>query len=160
MDFRERLQQASERGKRAKDAEESEAAAKALSEEEFRRLHSNYRLSLCDHIEHCLHELADNFPGFHVETVVDETGWGAVARRDDVGLAVRRSDNFFSRLQLVVSPYNKYHVLEIVAKGTVRNKEAFSRNHYQRLTEADLDRFRELIEQWVLDYAEMFAASG
>jgi hypothetical protein len=160
MDFRERLQRASERGQRAKDAQASEAAAKAITEEEFRRLHSTYRLKLCDHIEHCLHDLADNFPGFHLETIVDETGWGSRAARDDVGLAQRRADNFFSRLQVVVSPYNKYHVLDIAAKGTIRNKEAFSRNHYQQLDAVDLDQFRELIELWVLDYAELFAASG
>ena len=59
-----------------------------------------------------------------------------------------------------MSPYNKYHVLDVVAKGTIRNKEVFSRNYYQRLDEVDLDRFRELIEQWVLDYAEMYAAAN
>ena len=62
------------------------------------------RLALSDHIEKCLRELADNFPGFRVETIVDENGWGAVAKRDDVGLAGGRRDNFFSRLQIVVSP--------------------------------------------------------
>ncbi len=160
MDFRERLQRASERGQRAKDAEARAAAAKALSEEECRRLHSSYRLTLSDHMEKCLHDLADNFPGFRVETVVDEAGWGSVAKRDDVVLPRRGSDNHFSRLQLVVGPYNKYHVIDVTAKGTVRNKEVFSRNHYQRLNETDLDRFLELIEQWVLDYAELFAANG
>lgn len=160
MDFRERLHRATERGKRARDAERSAAAAKALNEEEYRRLHSSYRLALCDEIERCLRDLAENFPGFQLETVVDQAGWGAAVRRDDVGLAGRRSDNFFSRLQLVVSPYSEYHVLEVVAKGAVRNKETFSRNHYQQLDDLDLDRFRELIEGWVLDYAEMFAASS
>jgi hypothetical protein len=159
MDFRERLQRASERGQRAKDASARDAAAQAISEEEFRRRHSTYRLALCDHIEHCLHDLADNFPGFRIETIVDDAGWGSLAARDDVGLANRRAETFFSRLQVVVSPYNKYHVLDIAAKGTIRNKEAFSRNHYQRLDDVDLDRFRELIELWVLDYAELFAAS-
>jgi hypothetical protein len=60
----------------------------------------------------------------------------------------------------VVSPHNKYHVLDVTAKGTIRNKETFTRNHYQRLNELDLERFRELIEQWVLEYAEMYAATG
>jgi hypothetical protein len=60
---------------------------------------------------------------------------------------------------MVVSPHNKYHVLEVIAKGTIRNKEVFSRSHYQRLGEADLDRFHELIEGWVIDYAELFAAA-
>ena len=61
--------------------------------------------------------------------------------------------------KLVVSPYNKYHVLDIAAKGTVRNKEVLSRNHYQRLADVDLESFRELIEQWVLDYAELYSAA-
>ena len=114
---------------------------------------------MTEHIEHCLRDLADNFPGFRLETIVDERGWGAVASRDDMGVADGRRVNSFSRLQVVVGPYSKYHVLEILAKGTVRNKETFSRNHYQRLAEVDLERFRELIEQWVLDYAEMYAAA-
>jgi hypothetical protein len=59
----------------------------------------------------------------------------------------------------VVSPYNQYHVLDISAKGTVRNKEVVSRNHYQRLAEVDLQTFRELIETWALDYAELYSAA-
>lgn len=160
MSFRERLQRATERGRRARDVERSEAAAAALSEEECRRLHSTLRLSLCDTIERCLYELAENFPGFRVETIVDSVGWGSAASRDDVGLAGRRSDNFFSRLQVVVSPYNKYDVLDVSAKGTVRNKEVFSRNHYQPLDDVDLEQFQQLIEGWVIEYAETFAASG
>lgn len=160
MDFRERLQKATDRGRRAREAQRSAAAAKALSEEECRRLHSGYRLELCDHIESCLHELADSFPGFRVKTVGDDSGLGSVASRDDVGLAAgRRSDNYFSRLRIVVSPHNKYHVLDVTAKGTIRNKEAFTRNHYQQLDDVDLDQFRHLIESWVLDYAQMFAAA-
>jgi hypothetical protein len=160
MDFRERLQRAAERGERARDAEAREAAARALSEDECRRLHSTYRLTLCDHVEKCLHDLADNFPGFRVETVAEESGLGSVAARDDVNLPRRRADSLFSRVQLVVGPFNKYHVLDVTAKGTVRNKEVFSRNFYQRLNEVDLERFRELIEQWVLDYAELYAATA
>jgi hypothetical protein len=49
--------------------------------------------------------------------------------------------------------------LEILAKGAVRNKENFTRNHYQLLKDADLDAFRNLVEQWTLDYAEQYAAS-
>jgi hypothetical protein len=159
MSFRERLQRASERGKQARAAQLNEAAAKALSEEECRRLHSKYRLALTEHIENCLRELADNFPGFRVETIVDESGWGAGVSRDDLGMAGGRRDTYFSRLRLVVSPYSKYHVLELAAKGTVRNKEVLSRNHYQRLADVDLESFRELAEQWVLDYAEHYSAA-
>lgn len=160
MEFRKRLQKATDRGRQMREARRSEAAAKALSEEECRRLHSNYRLSLAEQIEKYLRELADNFPGFRVESIVDETGWGSLVSRDDLGISDGRRANLFSRLRIVVSPFSKYHVLEIIAKGTVRNKEAFSRNHYQRLADVDLESFRELLELWVLDYAEMFAAAG
>ncbi|HVT27070.1 MAG TPA: hypothetical protein VHE81_03540, partial [Lacipirellulaceae bacterium] len=156
---RERLQRATERGKKTRAAQLNEAAAKALTEEECRRRHSQYRLELAEHIENCLGELADNFPGFRVEAVVDETGWGAAVGRDDIRISDGRRGTYFSRLQVVVSPYNTYHVLEIAAKGAVRNKEVLSRNHYQRLADVDLQSFRELIEQWVLDYAEMFSAA-
>ena len=50
-------------------------------------------------------------------------------------------------------------MLDIAAKGTVRNKEVLSRNHYQRLADVDLQSFRELIELWVLDYAELYSAA-
>jgi hypothetical protein len=159
MSFRERLQRASERGKQVRAAELNEAAAKALSEEECRRLHSQYRLALTEYIENCLREFADNFPGFRLETIVDERGWGAAASRDDIILGGGRRNNVFSRLQVVVSPFNKYHVLELAAKGTVRNKEVLSRNHYQRLADVDMESFRELVELWVLDYAEQYSAS-
>ncbi len=160
MNFRERLQKATERGRQVRDTRLHEAAAMALGEEECRRLHSQLRLSLAEHIERRLVELADNFPGFRFETIVDDDGWGAAVSRDDVGLAEGQRRNFFSRLKVVVSPYNRYHVLDIVAKGTVRNKETFSRNHYQRLADVDEESFRGLIDMWVLDYAEQFAAGA
>jgi hypothetical protein len=160
MDFRERLQRAAIRGQQARDEKTRAEAAKALSEEECRRLHSNYRLVLNEHIETCLKQLAENFPGFHFETVVSEKGWGAAVRRDDFRMSGGRRDNLFSRLEILVSPHNQYHVLEIIAKGAVRNKENFSRSHYQLLKDADLDAFRNLVEQWTLDYAEHYAASG
>jgi hypothetical protein len=159
MSFRERLQRASERGKQSRAAQLNEAAARAMSEEECRRLHSQYRLALTEYVENCVRELADNFPGFRVETIVDESGWGTAASRDDVNLAAGRRGTFFSRLRVVVSPYSKYHVLELGVKGTVRNKEVLSRNHYQRLADVDLESFRELVELWVLDYAELYSAA-
>jgi hypothetical protein len=158
MNFKERLQRATERGRQIRAAQLNEEAAKALSEEECRRLHSQYRLALSDHIEKCLSDLADNFPGFRLETIVDEDGWGAAVSRDDLGLAAGRRNTFFSRMRIVVSPYSQYHVLDISAKGTVRNKEVVSRNHYQRLADVDLQTFRELIESWALDYAELYSA--
>ena len=159
MDFRERLHKAAERGERAAEAQLAEQAAAALSEEECRRRHSNYRLKLTEYIEECLRQLGDNFPGFRWETIMDERGWGSAVRRDQMAIRDGRRDNLFSRLQITVSPYSQYRVLEIVAKGAIRNKETFNRNHYQPIADFDEERFRELIEQWVLDYAEMYAAA-
>ena len=158
MNFKERLQRATERGHDARDAKAREEAAKALGEEECKRLHASYRRQLCDSIESCLKQLAENFPGFNYEVVADSR-WGAAVRRDDLSLHRGKRENFFSRLELTVSPYSQYHVLELVAKGAIRNKENFSRNHFQLLKDVDLDTFEGLIEQWTLDYAEQYAAA-
>lgn len=158
MDFRKRLQLAADRGMRTRSEREKEEAAAAISEEEYRRLHSNYRLELSDHIETCLEQLADNFPGFKYETLVGEAGWGGAVSRDDLELDAGKRRNAYSRLQVLVGTFNTYHVLEISAKGAVRNKENFNRQHFTKLDDADLDDFRQLIERWVLDYAEQYAA--
>ena len=159
MDFKQRLERATERGQQTRDEKARAAAAQAMSEKEWQRLHAEYRHTLTEHIERCLEQLAENFPGFRFETVVDEKGWGAAIRRDDLSLNQGRRESLFSRLTMTVSPHNDYHVLDLVAKGMVRNKENFNRNHYQLLKEADLDSFRQFIEQWTLDYAEQYAAS-
>lgn len=158
MDFKERLQRATERGHQARDAKARAEAAKALSEEECRRLHTTYRLDLTDHIESCLKQLSDNFPGFRFAPAVDEKGWGAVVTRDDLSLNAGRRENLFSRLAITVAPHNEFHVLAIEARGAIRNKESFTRSHYQLLKDVDLDSFRQLIEHWVLEYAEQYAS--
>jgi len=160
VDFKERLHRAAERGQQTKDAKAREKAAKALSEEECRRLHSSYRLRLTEHIEKCLHQLADNFPGFNVESVVDDKGWGTAIRRDDLSIQAGKRNNLFSRLVMTISPHSEFHVLDLLAKGAIRNKENFSRNHYQLLKDADLDSFEQMIEQWTLDYAERYSADS
>ena len=158
MNFRERLQRASERGKQARAGQLNEAAAKALSEEECRRLHSQYRLTVTEYIEHCLRELADNFPGFRHETLMKERGWGAAVSRDDVNLSGGSRANDFSRFEIVVRPYSEFHVLDLATKATVRNKEVFTRNQFQQLGEADLDSFKNTIDLWTLEFAERYAA--
>lgn len=159
MDFQERLKQAAQRGASVRADRFVEAAAQALTDEECRRKHSSMRLALCDVIEARLHLLADSFPGFRTETVVDDRGWGALVTRDDVGFQGGKRTNQFSRLQVTVSPYSEYRVFDVVAKGTIRNKDAFTRGHFDKLDVADLERFRGLVEQWVVEYAERFAAS-
>ncbi len=132
-----------------------------MSEKELRRLHTQYRLELCEHVEACLKKLPHHFPGFQFETVVSDRGWGAAVSRDDVELGSgRRRTNYYSRLEMLVRPASKYHVLDLAAKGTIRNKEVFNRNRYERLDDVDLTSFTELVDHWVLEYAELYAAKS
>ncbi|OHB78196.1 MAG: hypothetical protein A2W31_06670 [Planctomycetes bacterium RBG_16_64_10] len=159
MDFKQRLEKATERGQRARTANAREQAARALSAAEFDRLHANYRIALCEQIENRLRQLADHFPGFQFDLIVSDRGWGASVHRDDVGRGPRgQRDNFFSHLEMVVSPHGQYHILELRAKGTIRNKEIFNRCEYQLLNEVDIDRLVDLVELWALQYVEQFAA--
>jgi hypothetical protein len=160
MDFQQRLQRAVERGRRSGDEKARAQAERAFSDEELTRLHTQYRLQLSEHIESCVSKLPDHFPGFQFETILNERGWGGAVRRDDVALGGGGRDTLYSRLEMVIRPPGKYHVLELTAKGTVRNKERFNRSHYQRLDEVDVDSFTELIDLWVLEYAELYAAKG
>ena len=159
MNFHERLEKAVERGKRAGNERARAQAEAAMSEEELKRLHSQYRLELSEHIEKCLHEVAYQFPGFRFETVVGDRGWGAAISRDDLSLDGGKRLTFYSRLEMTVRPFSHLHVLELTAKGTIRNKEAYNRSHYHSLTKADGKSFNELIDLWVLEYAELYAAS-
>lgn len=161
MDFEERLGKAIERGQRRGDAQAEAQARAAHSEEEFKRLHAQYRLELSEHIEQCLSKLPDHFPGFRFEAVVGDRGWGAAVSRDDIGFSSdgqRQRINLFSRLEMTIRPFSSYRVLELTAKGTIRNKEVFNRSHYQRLSEVDPTTFREMIDLWILEYAELYAA--
>lgn len=161
MDFEQRLESAIARGQQANAARAQAEAERALSEKELQRLHTQYRLTLSEHIDVCLRQLADRFPGFRFETVVDERGWGASIRREDLrfrpGLP---RQTCFSRLEMVVRPLSTSFVLELAAKATVCNRELFNRNHYQELAEVCPSSFTELIDLWALEYAERYAAAG
>jgi hypothetical protein len=158
-EFEDRLQRAIERGKKSRDVADREAAGRAMSEEECKRLHTQYRLELSEHIERCLHKLPDHFPGFRYETVVGERGWGAACSRDDVGILDGIRRNLFSRLEMTVRNYSSLRVLEIWAKGTIRDREVFNRTQYQKLAEADPQLLRESLDLWVLEYAERYAST-
>lgn len=158
MDFEQRLQKAIQRGQKRSDARRQEAEAQALSEDELKRLHNEYRLQLSDHIENCLEALPHHFPGFNYETIFGERGWGAGCSRDDIRMSGGRRNNDYSRLEMTVRPFSSYHVLELTAKATIRNKEVFNRSHYEKIEDADTAKFIEFIDLWVLEYAELYAA--
>lgn len=159
-DFESRLSQAIRRGQKTAAAQSVAAQQAVLTEEQFKRLHSQYRLPISEHIERCLAQLPDHFPGFETEAVVSDRGWGAAVTRDDVQFGPGKSGTAFSRLEITVRPYTSAHVLEIAARGTIRNKEVFQRSFYQMLAEAQPERLIEQIDLWILEYAELYAARG
>jgi len=158
MSFDDQLRQAIERGHKRGEARAGEAAARAMTEEEYRRLHSQLRLSMSEHIEICVKRLPNFFPGFQYETMYGDRGWGGACFRDDLRLArgVRSTD--YSRLEMTIRPYSSLHVLDLAAKGTIHNREAFNRNYFEPLAEVDAPKFLQLIDVWVLEYAELYAA--
>lgn len=160
MEFDQRLQRAIQRGQQSRELRDRAQAAQQLSSEELRSRYSQARLELSEHIEQCLRKLADHFPGFRYESIFGEAGWGARISRDDLHLARRRpADSHYSRLELVISPLGARPIIELVAKGTIRNREVLQRRHYQQLDQLDLQSFTELIDLWVLEFAEQYAAA-
>jgi hypothetical protein len=161
LEFQERLQRAVERGQQARDTRGRDAAAKALSEEESRALHSQYRLELSEHVSNCLAQLVDQFPGFQLESIVGEEGWGAVVSRDDLALdEANKATNLYSRMQMLIRPFSEGRIVELVVKATIRNREVFNRARYQMLGQVDLESFSEHVDLWVLEYAEKYSGAG
>lgn len=159
MDFEDRLVRAIQRGEKRAEQQAADARRKALTEEDFKRLHTQYRLRISEHLESCVRQLAHHFPGFRYETIFGEKGWGAACSRDDLRLAAGKRSNEFSRLEIVVRPFSSYHVLDLAGRGTIRNKEVFSRNYFENVADANPDKFVEIADAWVLEYAELFAAA-
>lgn len=159
-DFEERLARAVARGSDRAEKKELEARAKAMSEEELKTLHTKYRLSLSEHIETCIKRLPDHFPGFRIETLYGEKGWGASVSRDDFGGRTSSGRNsVYSRLEMTIRPYSSLQVVELAAKGTVRNKEIYNRTHFRKIDEVDEEEYIKLIDAWIVEFAERFAAS-
>lgn len=160
MGFDERLQKAIQRGRRRGDDAEREAAEDAMSGEELKRLHNQYRLQLSDQIEACLGNLPHHFPGFSYETIFGDRGWGAACSRDDIRMVGGRRNNDYSRLEMTIRPIGEYNIVELTSKGTIRNKELFNRSYYEKIEDADPAKFAELIDVWVLEFAEQYAAKS
>jgi hypothetical protein len=159
MDFDKRLERAISRGESARVTKQRAQSNRELTDEQFHSEHTRCRLELSEQIETGLRKLADYYPGFRFDTVVSEEGWGARVSRDDIALGPGRSSaTEYSRLELVVRPFSAAHIIELVGKGTIRNKELFHRNHFQFLVQVDLQSLRDIVDLWVLEYAETYAA--
>lgn len=158
-DFDDKLRQAILRGEKRAESVQSEAERKRLESEEFRRLHSKYRLELSDQIETVIKKIADLFPGFQYKSVFGDAGWGAACHRDDLIIEKGQRQNKYSRFEMALRPVNEFFVLDLQAKGTIANKELLTRSFYQPLGEVDLAKFRKLIDDWALTFAELYAAN-
>lgn len=161
MDLEQRLKQAIQRGEQVRERSGRAAQARELTEEELRRMHGEYRLALSEHIEEGLRRLADHLPGFIYSSVFGEEGWGGRLSRDDLKLSAGKPpESLYSRLEMTVGPFSPaVSILDIVVKGTVRNREAINRKHYQKLAEVDLEALKELVDQRIVEFAELYSAS-
>lgn len=157
--FEDRLSKAIDRGQRRASERADAERRKLISEEELKSLHTRYRLQLSEHIEKCMHQLPNHFPGFRYETLFGEKGWGAACSRDDIGPGSDgKRANYYSRFEMTIRPRTSNNVVDLAAKGTIRNKEVLRQNHFELVQDADVDTFLELIDVWVLQYAELYAA--
>ena len=161
MDLDKRLENAIARGQNTGARAAADKAAEQLTQAEIKRKHNDLRIQLSEHIEKALKRLADHFPGFQYESVYGEKGWGGALFRDDIGPGGDgRSATYFSRIDVVLRPLTEFAVLDLFAKGTIKNKELFTRNFYREIQAADENEFQELIDTWVVEYAEHFAAAN
>ncbi|MGD0382987.1 MAG: hypothetical protein ABSA77_05655 [Thermoguttaceae bacterium] len=157
MEFQQRLQKAIERGQRAGIARAQAERDRTVNEKELQRLHTLYRLELSERIERCLKNVAEQFPGFQFESIVDERGWGGAISRDDLRMNSSGRTTGYSRLEMLIRPFSSSQVLELTSKATVMNREVFHRSHYHGLADADLISFNEMIDNWALEFAEQYA---
>ena len=159
MDFEEELQQAIQRGQKLGTARTVAKKQAAMSKEDIRNRHNEFRLNLSDHIEGCLKRLAQHFPGFDYETLYGSKGWGGALTRNDIDRGPDgRTGSFFSRIEITVRPQSEFNVVNIAGKATIRDKEVFVWNHFEEIEEVQQETMEQMIDKWVLQFAEQFAA--
>ncbi len=158
-EFEEQIKRAIERGQRMHDAREQQHKQERWTADQLRIRHNEFRLPLSDRIEEVLQALAQQLPGFEYENIYGDRGWGGALSRDELVIVQGRKNSVYSRLELTVKPLSEINVVNIAGKGTVRNREIFTRQHHQPIGEADLDEFLEVIDRWILEYAQLYSAT-
>jgi hypothetical protein len=159
MDFEDKLQKAIQRGQNRNVARSSAKKQVEATKEELRNRHNDFRLNLSEHIETCLKQLTHHFPGFDYEVLYGSKGWGGALSRDDIDRGPDgKAGSFFSRIELTVRPQNEFNVVNITGKATIRDKEIFTWNHFEDILDAKQDSLEQMIDKWVLQFAEQFAA--
>ncbi|QDT34833.1 hypothetical protein [Thalassoglobus polymorphus] len=158
MNFDDRLKRAIQRGVKDKDERTRAEVEEKLSLDQLRTMHSGFRLELSEHVEECMKRLVDHLPGFEYQTVLGEDGWGGRLTRDDIHLVPGKSpESRYSRFEMTVSPFTPTAIVELVTKGTVRNREIMNRKNYQKVDDFDVESFREMIDLRVLEFAEQYS---
>ncbi len=157
-DLHKRLQDAIHRGQRLAN-EKANSDGDGWTPEKLKNLHNKYRLELSSHIENVMRQIVDQLPGFNLETLFGEKGWGAAIHRDDLFLTKKQRENHYSRLEIFVRPINDYAIVDLASKATIRNREVWNRNFFHPVIEADVETYREQINRWAVQFVEQFSAS-
>ncbi|MCD0460386.1 hypothetical protein [Roseiconus lacunae] len=157
-DFKSRLQSAIQRGEQRRDQSQNEAKRKELTDEELKRLHTSFRLSLSERIDAKIRNIIDAFPGFRQEALFGEVGWGTACYRDDLLIQSGRRTNQYSRFEMVIRPYSDLRVLDLKGKATIKNREFFNRSLFRNVDEVEIEEFENIIDAWTIEYAEQYAA--
>jgi hypothetical protein len=157
-DFEDRLKNALRRGAQRSDDKKQAEAAKQASEDDLKNLHTKPRLAISEHIEKVIRQIADHIPGFRYETVFGVNGWGAAAWTDELRLKSGQNRHRYSRLEITIKPVTSYFILELRCKGMIGNREVLSRSYFEPVADADPDQFRQLVDTWAVQFAEMYAA--
>lgn len=153
------LEAAIKRGQQRNESRLRSERVAEMSLEEIRKRHTEFRLTLSDHIEAGLKKLANHFPGFRYETIYGSRGWGGAVFRDDIDRGTNgRTGTFYSRLEMTVRPLNEFNLVNISGKGTIRDKEVLDWNFYENISVANQEVFKQTLDRWVLEFAELFAA--
>ncbi len=158
MDFQKRLQDAIHRGAQRGSDKKSDGSDEPTPEK-LKNLHNKYRLELSSYIESVLKQVIDQLPGFNLETLFGEKGWGAAIFRDDLMLTRKQRENHYSRLEIFVRPMNDYYLVDLASKATIRNRETWNRNVFHPIVDTNLETLRAQIDLWAVQYAEQYAGS-
>ena len=159
MGLDDQLEKAILRGRERNASKLDSEKQRLLTAEEIRNRHNLFRLNLSEYIEESLKKLAQHFPGFDYETIYGERGWGGALYREDLARGPSgRAGAYFSRVEITVRPQNEFNVVNIAGKGTVKDKEIFTWNHFKDISESTDDEFQQTIDSWIIQYAEQFAA--
>ena len=158
-EFDEQLKQAIQRGLKTNEARQREAAKQQLNAEDLKRRHTEFRLGISERIEKTLQSLINQLPGFEYENIYGDRGCGGAVLRDELSIAHGKRTNVYSRLEVTVKPFIELGIVNMNAKGTIKNKEMFTRRHHDPVQEADMDQFLTMVDRWVLEFAQLYTAA-